>query len=184
MIPNNFQIIIESIYEFIYGLIIGQTGEKGTRFFAGLHTIFVFILTANFLGITPFGFTITAHFGLTLLLSSSFFIGWIIVGFRTMGLKFFKIFVPKGIPMWLLPLLVLIEVLSFFIRPISLAIRLFANMLAGHILLYIIASGCFAVSRIFLGFGLLPFVCILAFFLLELGIAFLQAYVFTVLLCI
>ena len=129
----------------------------------------------------PFAFTITAHISLTLLLALSFFIGWIIQGFLHLNLSFLRIFVPRGIPNWLLPLLVVIEILSFIIRPISLSIRLFANMLAGHILLYILGSATISLGLII---GVFPFLFILAFFVLELGIAFLQAYVFTILLSI
>ncbi len=181
IIPNNFQIIVESVYTFILSLIIEQTGIKGTRFFPVLFTIFNFILFANLLGITPFAFTITAHIALTLLLSLSFFIAWIILGLINLKWSFFRIFLPRGIPAWLMPLLVVIEILSFLIRPLSLSIRLFANMLAGHILLYIIGT---AVVNLSLIIAFLPFVFILAFLILELGIAFLQAYVFTILLSI
>lgn len=180
LIPNNLQIIAETIYIFILGLIIEQTGAKGLRFFPVLFTIFNFILFANLLGITPFGYTITAQIVLTLLLSLSFFITWIIIGFMTLKLQFFRIFLPRGIPLWLMPLLVIIEVLSFLIRPLSLSIRLFANMLAGHILLYIIGSATITLGLL----GFFPFLFILAFLILELGIAFLQAYVFTILLSI
>jgi F-type H+-transporting ATPase subunit a len=184
IIPTRNQTIIESVYSFIHDLIIEQTGPSGQIFFPALFSIFTFILIANLLGTTPFGFTITAHIGLTLLMSLSFFSAWIIVGLRTLRLQFFLIFLPRGIPNWLMPLLVVIEILSFLIRPLSLAIRLFANMLAGHILLYIIGSATIVLARSSLLLGLLPFSFILAFFVLEVGIAFLQAYVFAILLCI
>lgn len=184
LVPNNFQALVEIVYTFILGLILEQTGSRGQRFFPALFAIFSFILVANLLGTTPFGFTITAHIALTLLMSLSFFFAWIIVGLRTLGLQFFRIFLPRGIPTWLMPLLIVIEILSFLIRPLSLAIRLFANMLAGHILLYIIASASIILAQSFIVLGLLPFSFILAFFVLEIGIAFLQAYVFTILLCI
>lgn len=184
IVPNHFQAIVELIYSFIFGILLEQTGPKGRIYFPALFTVFSFILVANLLGTTPFGFTITAHIALTLLMSLSFFSAWIIVGLRTLGFKFFHIFLPKGIPAGLMPLLVVIEILSFLIRPLSLAIRLFANMLAGHILLYIIASAAIILAQTFFMLGLLPFAFILAFFVLEIGIAFLQAYVFTILLCI
>lgn len=183
LVPNSFQLIAEALYRFLYDIIVGQVGKKGQIYFPSILTVFVLILTANLLGLTPFGFTITAHISFTLLMSLSFFLAWILIAFKNLGLKFFNIFVPSGIPMWLLPLLVLIEILSFLIRPLSLAIRLFANMLAGHILLYIISSGTIALSSILL-ISVLPIICIIAFFILEIGICFLQAYVFTILLCI
>jgi len=180
LVPKNYQIIVESIYTFILGLILEQTGAKGLRFFPTLFTIFNLIIFANLLGITPYGYTITAQIILTLLLSLSFFITWIIIGLMTLKLQFFRLFLPRGIPLWLTPLLCIIEVLSFLIRPLSLSIRLFANMLAGHILLYIIGSATITLGLL----GFLPFLFILAFLILELGIALLQAYVFTILLSI
>ena len=180
LVPNNFQIISETLYNFILGLIVEQTGPKGLRFFPVLFTLFNLILFANLLGITPYGYTITAQIVLTLLFSLSFFITWILIGVMTLKVQFLRLFLPRGIPGWLVPLLVVIEFLSFIIRPLSLSIRLFANMLAGHILLYIIGSATLALGI----FGFLPFIFILAFLILELGIAFLQAYVFTILLSI
>jgi len=180
LIPNNLQILAESIYNFILSLIIEQAGTKGLRFFPVLFALFNFILFANLLGITRYAFTITAQIILTLLLSLSFFITWIIIGIMTLKLQFLRIFLPRGIPSWLMPLLVIIEILSFLIRPLSLSIRLFANMLAGHILLYIIGSATITLALL----GFFPFLFILAFLILELGIAFLQAYVFTILLSI
>jgi len=109
---------------------------------------------------------------------------WVIIGIKNLGFTFFKIFVPRGIPAWLMPLLVVIEILSFCVRPISLGIRLFANLLAGHILLFIIASATLAFCHIFLLLGALPLFFLFLFIILEIGIAFLQAYVFTILLCI
>ena len=140
LIPKNYQIMLETIYLFVLGLLLEQTGIKGIRFFPLLFTLFLFLLTSNLMGLLPFSFTITAHFGLTLLLALSFFFGWIIIGIVTLKVNFLRIFIPRGIPSWLLPLLVIIEILSFIIRPFSLAIRLFANLLAGHILLYILST--------------------------------------------
>lgn len=181
VIPTNSQLIVETLYTFVLNLIIEQSGVKATRFFPILFTCFNFILFSNLIGLTPWSFTITAHIALTILLSLSFFIGWIIQGLINLKLTFFRIFLPRGIPNWLAPLLIVIEILSFLIRPLSLSIRLFANMLAGHILLYILGSATLIL-------GILPalasFSFILAFLVLELGIALLQAYVFTILLCI
>jgi len=180
IIPNNFQLILEKTYNFVISIIIEQTGSRGLKFFPVLFVLFNFILISNLVGLMPFSFTVTAHIAFTLFLSLSFFIGWIIQGFQHLGFKFLNIFLPQNIPMWLLPLLCVIEILSFLIRPLSLSIRLFANMLAGHILLYILGSATLVLGV----FGLLPFLFIVAFFILEVGIAFLQAYVFTILLAI
>jgi F-type H+-transporting ATPase subunit a len=184
VIPTPWQTLIESIYTFVLNLIIEQTGVKGRIFFPALFSIFWVILLLNLLGLTPFGFTATGHIIVTTTLSISFFIAWIIVGIVNLKFQFLRIFLPRGIPNWLIPLLVIIEILSFLIRPLSLAIRLFANMLAGHILLFIIATASLVLAKSFVLSGLLPFSFILAFIVLEIGIAFLQAYVFTILLCI
>jgi ATP synthase subunit 6 len=183
-VPNRWQSLIEIFYSFLLNLVIDQAGIKARVYYPALFGIFWFILITNLLGLTPFGFTPTGHLIVTLFLSFSFFCAWIIVGFKTQKLGFFKIFLPSNIPIWLAPLLILIEVLSFLLRPLSLAIRLFANMLAGHILLVIIASSCFIAIKVCFLLSILPIIFVLAFFLLEIGIAFLQAYVFTILLSI
>lgn len=182
LIPTPFQLFYEGVYVFILSLVTEQVGKSktGLKYFPVLFTLFQFILVSNLLGLLPYSFTVTSHIALTLLLSLSFFSAWIIEGFRNLGLKFLRIFLPSNIPMWLLPLLVVIEILSFLIRPLSLSIRLFANMLAGHILLFILGTATLGLGLA----GFLPFVFICAFLILELGIAFLQAYVFTILLCI
>jgi ATP synthase subunit 6 len=180
LVPTNLQIVLEKTYGFILSIVVEQTGSRGLKFFPILFVLFNFILISNLVGLMPFGFTITAHIALTLFLSLSFFIGWIIQGLQFLGFKFFNIFLPKNIPLWLLPLLCVIEILSFLIRPLSLSIRLFANMLAGHISLYILGSATLVLGI----FSFLPFFFIIAFFILEAGIAFLQAYVFTILLAI
>jgi ATP synthase subunit 6 len=182
--PQRWQSLVEIFYLFILNLVIEQAGIRARLYYPALLSVFFFILITNLIGLTPFGFTPTGHIAVTLFLSLSFFCAWIILGLRTLKWKFFKIFLPGGIPAWLAPLLVLIEILSFFLRPLSLAIRLFANMLAGHILLSIIGSSFFVALNLFFPLAIIPIMFVLAFFLLEIGIAFLQAYVFTILLCI
>lgn len=185
LIPNRWQSLMELFYSFINGLIVEQTGTRNAKVFLPfILTTFILILVSNLLGLTPFAFTITSHMSLTFCLSLSFFIGWIILAFKVLGIKFLKIFLPQNVPGWLKPLLLVIELLSFILRPISLAVRLFANMLAGHILLFIISSAVvflLGVSGLLAG---LPFIFVLAFMILEVGIAVLQAYVFSILLCI
>lgn len=182
--PEYWQIVVESFYTFLLKLIIAQAGHKSLRFFSGIYTIFFFVFIFNLLGLLPFGFTVTGHIILTFTLAISFFIAWTIIAFKTLGLSFFRIFLPRNIPKALAPLLVVIEILSFSIRPISLAIRLFANMLAGHILLFIISTAVLVMSSLTSLIGFIPFIFVIIFFILELGIAFLQAYVFTILLAI
>ena len=183
-VPHRWQSLLEIFYLFILNLLIEQAGIIARLYYPALFSVFFFILVTNLLGLTPFGFTPTGHIVVTLFMSLSFFFAWVILGLKTLKLKFFKIFLPSGIPAWLAPLLVLIEILSFLLRPLSLAIRLFANMLAGHILLFIIASAFFVAMNFFFLFAITPVIFVVAFFLLEIGIAFLQAYVFTILLCI
>jgi len=184
LLPSRWQSVVELIYKFVQSLIKEQTGSKGQPYFPLIFTTFLFILFLNLIGLLPYGFTVTAQVAITFTLALSFFIGLIIIGFKIQGLHFLKIFVPSGIPAWLLPLLIVIEIMSFCLRPLSLAIRLFANMLAGHVLLHIIAGAALFAFSINFFLGLIPWAFITAFMVLEVGIAFLQAYVFSILLCI
>jgi len=183
-LSTSWQAFFESLVKFIANMVVEQAGREAKIQFPFIYTTFCFILTINFLGLVPYGFTLSGHASVTLWFSLSFFFAYIILGFKKFGLTFLKLFLPEGIPTWLIPLLVLIELLSFFIRPLSLAIRLFANMLAGHVLLNIIASACLIAFRLFPLLILFPYTFLIAFMVLEIGIAFLQAYVFTILLTI
>lgn len=184
IIPTNLQIISELLYQFIFDMIKTQAGLKGQQFFPLLFVTFGFVLFSNVLGLTPYAFTPTSHIIITFFLAFSFFIGLTIVGFMRQGVHFLSLFIPSGVPIAILPLMILIEIMSYCIRPISLSVRLFANMLAGHTLLHIVAG--FGVKLLNLGFifFLLPIILLLAITLLEFGIAFLQAYVFVILLSI
>jgi ATP synthase subunit 6 len=184
ILPSRWQSIVELIYNFIQTLIKEQTGIRGQPFFPLILTVFLFILFLNLIGLLPYGFTVTAQVAITFTLALSFFIGLTIIGFKEQGVSFLKLFVPSGIPIWLLPLLVVIEIMSYSLRPLSLAIRLFANMLAGHVLLHIIAGAALVALNKNILLALAPWLFITAFMVLELGIAFLQAYVFSILLCI
>jgi ATP synthase subunit 6 len=182
---NFIQRLFESIYGFILGMVNQQIGKEAFAFFPFFFVVFVFCLFSNLLGMLPFGFTITAHLSVTFFFAFSFNMGLIILGFQLHGLKFLKLFVPNGTPKVLLPLIVCIEVVSYLIRSFSLSIRLFANMMAGHCLLFVISSFVFGLVS---SFGFLTIVPIslvyLAVFVLEFAIAFLQAYVFTILMII
>ncbi len=182
--PNRWQVILEIIYKFIQGLIKEQIGNKGINYFPLIFTVFLSILSLNLIGLLPFSFTVTAQIAITFTLALSFFIGLILIGFNEQKISFLKIFVPSGIPNWLLPLLVVIEIMSFFLRPLSLSIRLFANMLAGHVLLHIIAGAVIVALATSFLLAILPWFFIIVFLVLEIGIGFLQAYVFSILLCI
>jgi ATP synthase subunit 6 len=184
-IPKRCQLISEFTYKFIIDMIKQQAGTEAYKFFPLIFTTFVFILFSNLVGLIPLGFTPTAHISLTFAIAFSFNLAWLFVGFFKNGISFLKLFVPSGAPAILVPLIVLIEVISYCLRTFSLSIRLFANMMAGHTLLHILAS--FVLMFINSGliiFTVIPFVLILAVYVLELGIAFLQAYVFTILVCI
>ena len=183
-LPNSWQIITETIYQFVYSIVSEQSGRKGIIFFPHLITIFYLILFYNLSGLAPFGFTASSHVIITFGLALSYFIAWIIVGIKELGTKFLYVFCPKNMPLWLLPLLTCVEFLSFCLRPISLGVRLFANMLAGHILLHILAGACVYLMTKFILLAIPAFSIIGAIGVLELGIGFLQAYIFVILLAI
>ena len=184
LIPNRFQYILEIIYLFIFDILVKQASLKSQNFFPLIFTIFFFVLMSNVIGLTPFAFTPTSQIILTFTVAFSLFLGITFLGILRQGVSFFNLFIPKGVPLAILPLMIFIEVMSYCIRPISLSVRLFANMLAGHTLIHIIAN--FGVKLFFLNIFLvlLPVLLLLAIFILEIGIAFLQAYVFAILACI
>lgn len=188
LVPNRTQSLAEISYEFVADMIRSTAGPEGMRFFPFVFTLFMFILFLNILGMVPLGgFTVTSHIIITAALALLVFLTVIIYGLAHNGLKFFKLFVPSGIPIYILPLIVFIEVLSFLSRPISHSVRLFANMLAGHITLKVFAG--FVVMLGAMGIGgwlgaILPLGLTVALTALELLVAFLQAYVFAILTCI
>ena len=185
IICNNWSISQESIYATIHSIVINQINAKeGQRYFPFIYALFIFILINNLIGMVPYSFASTSHFSLTFFLSFTVVLGATILGFRKHGLKFFSLFVPAGCPLILLPLLVLIEFISYIARNVSLGLRLAANILSGHMLLNILSG--FAYNIMTSGFfsffiGLIPLAFIIAFSGLELGIAFIQAQVFVVL---
>lgn len=185
LIPSNWQLILEFLYKFILSIITDQIGNEGKKYFTLLITIFLFVLLSNFLGMIPYNFTVTSHPVITLGFALSLFIGITSIGILKHGLHFYHLFVPSGVPVVLLPLIVIIEIISYLTRPISLGIRLAANMVAGHTLLNIISFftwNIFIYGGILGIFGLIPTILILALISLEFVICFLQAYVFTVLI--
>lgn len=180
LIPTRLQSIAEMTYEYIANMVYENTGKEGMKYFPFVFSLFVFVLVLNMLGMIPYSFTVTSHLVVTFALALLVFLVVTGIGFARHGLGYLKLFVPSGLPMWLLPLIVVIEIISYFIRPISLSVRLFANMMAGHTLLKVFAG--FVVS---LGlFGVVPLVAIVAFTGLEFVVAFLQALIFSVLTCI
>ena len=176
---------MESLYATVHSVVINQiNSKKGQRYFPFIYTLFIFILINNLIGMVPYSFASTSHFVLTFSLSFTIVLGATFLGFQTHGLKFFSLFVPAGCPLALLPLLVLIEFISYLARNISLGLRLAANILSGHMLLNILAGFTYNIMTkgvIFFMFGLIPLSFIIAFSGLELGIACIQAQVFMVL---
>jgi F-type H+-transporting ATPase subunit a len=187
LVPGRLQSVAELSYEFVANTIQTTAGKEGMKFFPLVFTLFMFILVSNIIGLIPYTFTVTSHIIITASLALLVFLTVIVYGFYRNGLKFFRLFVPSGIPIYILPLIVFIEVLSFLSRPISHSVRLFANMLAGHITLKVFAS--FVTLLGGLGFfgilgAALPLALVVALTALELLVAFLQAYVFAILTCI
>ena len=180
IIPNRFQIISELLYEFIANMINDNIGHKGKKFFPFIFTLFTFILFGNLLGMLPYSFTFTSHIIVTFALAMFIFLFITLIGIFMHGFKFFSLFVPKGVPMLMLPLMIPIEIISYLSRPISLSVRLFANMMAGHTMLKIFAGFVFSLGI----FGIAPLIIDVALTALEVLIAILQAYVFTILTCI
>jgi len=187
-VPTRLQSAAELSYEFVAGMVRSTAGQEGMRFFPFVFTIFMFVLTLNMLGLIPFAFTVTSHIIVTAALALTVFFTVLIYGLIRHGLHFFNLFVPKGVPIYILPLIIAIEILSFISRPISHSVRLFANMLAGHITLQVFASFIIlmggAMGAIGWAGGVLPFAMIVILIALETLVAFLQAYVFAILTCI
>jgi len=196
LVPGPMQSMAEVSYEFVADMVRGSIGSEGMKFFPYVFTLFIFILMNNLLGLFPtipgaphgfHTFTPTSHLIVTFALAMVSILIVIIYGFYKNGLGFFKLFAPSGVPGWLLPLIVLIEFISFLSRPLSLSIRLFANMLAGHIILKVFAGfviSLLGAAAVFKGLAILPVLGIVAVMALEILVAFLQAYVFAILTCI
>jgi F-type H+-transporting ATPase subunit a len=187
MVPGRLQSIAETCYEFVANMVRSTAGEEGMRFFPLVFSIFMFILIANMLGLVPYAFTVTSQIVVTASLALLVFFTVFIYGVWKNGLRFFKLFAPSGIPVFLLPAIGVIEILSFLSRPISHSVRLFANMLAGHITLKVFAgfvAGLGTLGAIGWAGATLPLAMVIALTALELLVAFLQAYVFAILTCI
>ncbi|MDF3073830.1 MAG: atpB [Alphaproteobacteria bacterium] len=181
LVPGRWQSMAELSYEFIANMLSENVGSAGRKYFPFVFSLFMFILAGNLLGLVPYSFTFTSHIIVTFGLALTVFIGVTILGFVKHGLHFFSFFVPKGVPWVLMPLMVPIEVLSYLTRPVSLSIRLFANMMAGHTMLKVFAA--FVISLGLIG-GWAPLAVNVVLTGFEILVCFLQAYVFTVLTCI
>ena len=181
LIPSKIQLITEMSYTFVAKMINDTAGSAAKSFFPFVFTLFMFVLFSNMVGMLPYSFTTTSHIIVTFVLAAIVFVGVTILGFVKHGFKYLELFVPKGVPMILLPLIVVIEIISYLSRPVSLSVRLFANMMAGHTMLKVF--GGFVISLGLLG-GWLPLGFSIALTGLEILVAFLQAYVFAILTCI
>ena len=180
LVPSRMQSIAEIFYELVANMIRDNVGMAGRRYFPFIFTLFMFVLFCNVLGMIPGSFTVTSHIIVTFSLAAFIFVAVTIIGFATHGTHYLRMFFPQGAPLWTAVILVPVELISYLSRPISLSVRLFANMVVGHVLLKVIAG--FVVP---LGvFGLLPFAFLIPLSMLELFIAALQAYIFTILSCV
>ena len=181
IVPGKFQLMSDMLYNFISKMISDTAGKKAKPYFSFIFSLFIFVLFCNMVGMLPYSFTVTSHIIVTLAFAIFIFIGVTILGFVIHGFKYLKIFVPSGVPMVLLPIIMIIEIISYLSRPVSLSVRLFANMMAGHTMLKVF--GGFVIS-LGLVAGWLPLTFSVALTGLEILVAFLQAYVFAILTCI
>jgi len=187
LVPGRLQSMAELSYEFVASTVRSTAGNEGMKFFPLVFSLFIFVLVANFVGLIPYTFTVTSHIIVTAALALIVISTVIIYGFVRHGTHFLKLFVPSGVPAFLLPFMVVIELISFLSRPISLSLRLFANMLAGHIALKVFAGFIVMMSAggaVGILGATLPLAMVVALTALEVLVAFLQAYVFAVLTCI
>ncbi len=181
LLPNKVQLLAELSYTFVSKMINDTAGSKAKPYFSLIFSLFMFVLFCNMFGMMPYAFTVTSHIIVTFVLAAFIFIGVTIIGFIKHGVGYLKLFVPSGVPIILLPLIIVIEIISYLSRPISLSVRLFANMMAGHTMMKVF--GGFVISLGIVG-GWLPLSFSVALTGLEILVAFLQAYVFAILTCI
>ncbi len=180
LVPSRWQILVEISYEFIANMIRDNVGQAGRKYFGFIFTLFMFVFAGNLLGMMPYSFTYTSHIAVTFAMAAVVFIGVTVIGFAKHGLHFLSFFLPSGVPVVMAPLLIPIEILSYFTRPVSLALRLFANMTAGHTMLKVFAGFIAPLGAL----GVVPLALVVGLTGLEFIIAFLQAYVFTILSCV
>jgi F-type H+-transporting ATPase subunit a len=184
LVPGRWQSMAEVFYEFVANMLRDNVGSEGRKYFPFIFSLFMFVLVGNLLGMIPGAFTYTSHVIVTFGMAAVVFIGVTIIGFARHGTHFLRMFFPHGAPIATAVILVPIELISYFSRPFSLAVRLFANMTVGHIILKVIGGFVVALGGFYVVPGILPFVFLGGITVLEFGIALLQAYVFTILSCI
>ena len=179
LVPTKLQSISEMLFEMVEGMLEGSIGEKGKKFVPSIFCVFMFILTCNLLGMLPIGFTVTSHIAVTFSIAVVVFVVITICGFCRHGLHYLSLFLPQGTPLLMAPLMIFIEFFAYLVRPVSLSLRLAANMTAGHIVLKVIASFVIMAGVV----GVLPFALLTVLIGFEFFIAILQAYIFTILTC-
>lgn len=180
LVPGRWQLLAEMSYSFIAKMLTDTVGKEGRPYFPLVFSIFMFVLFGNMLGMLPYSFTYTSHLAVTFAMAAFVFVLVTVVAIAKHGMKFFSFFLPHGVPIAMAPLLIPIEIISYLSRPVSLSVRLFANMMAGHTLLKVLAGFVIPLGI----FGIVPILGLVAVTGLELLIAFLQAYIFTILTCI
>lgn len=187
MVPSRLQMTAELLYDFVAGMVRDSIGHKGAKYFPFVFTLFMFVLMGNMLGLIPGAFTYTSHLAVTGGLALFVFFMVVLFGIFNHGLKFFSLFLPPGVPWWLALPMIAIELVSFFVRPITLSVRLFANMMAGHIMLKVVAGFAIAAASAGAGMalaGIFPVLINVMLMAFELLVAFIQAYVFAILTCV
>ncbi len=184
LIPGRWQALAETLYDFVAGMVRENVGDGGKPYFPFIFSLFLYVMFANVLGMIPLSFAVTSHIVVTFALALFIFVGVTIIGFARHGAHFLSFFVPHGVPAWLMPIMIPIEIISYFVRPISLSVRLFANMVAGHVILKLFAGFVISLGVFFFPLGLLPLTMVVVFTGFEIFIALLQAYVFTILTCL
>lgn len=180
LVPTRMQSMAEGLYEFVRNMVRDSCGEAGLKYFPYIFTLFLFILGCNLLGMMPYSFTVTSHFAVTVFLALSVFITVTVIGFMRHGVGFLGLFWPMDAPALMRPILAVIEVISYFVRPVSHSIRLGANMMAGHAVLKVFAGFVGALGV----FGVIPMAAIVGVTALEFLVAVIQAYVFAILTCV
>lgn len=181
LVPGRWQNIGEIVYEFISRMVSDTIGNEGRKYFPFVFSIFMIVLMGNLLGLVPYSFTYTSHIVVTGVLALIVFVGATAIGFIKHGFHFISLFVPKGLPIFILPLVFMIELISYLSRPLSLSVRLFANMMAGHTMIKIFAGFCVSLGAVA---GVLPMLLNVALIGFEVLVAFIQAYVFAILTCV
>jgi len=184
LVPGRFQSMAELSYEMVAGMVRDNVGDEGRGYFPFVFTLFMFVLFGNFLGLIPGGFTFTSHIAVTFTMAAIIFLAVTVIGIYRHGFHFLRLFFPEGAPWWTAPILVPIELVSYLSRPISLSVRLFANMTVGHVLLKVIAGFVISLGSIFFLLGAFPLLALVGITLLEFLVAAIQAYVFAILTCI